>query len=85
MYGAEVDCVDHTLGEEFKPPSNFIEIKTQQELKDKNKKTNFRKYKLSKWWAQCYLAGIPRVMAAFRDDRGFVQELIRTLFPPTHL
>ena len=47
MYGAEVDCVDHTLGEEFQPPSNFIEIKTQQELKDKNKKTNFRKYKLS--------------------------------------
>jgi len=75
MYGAEIDCVDHTLGEEFPPPSNFIEIKTQQELKDKNKKTNFRKYKLSKWWAQCYLAGIPRVMAAFRDDRGFVQQL----------
>ena len=39
------------------------------------KKSNFRKYKLSKWWAQCYLAGIPRVMAAFRDNRGYVTNL----------
>ena len=61
MYGAEVDCIDHTMGEEFKPPANFIEIKTQQELRDKNKKSNFRKYKLSKWWAQSYLAGNLRI------------------------
>lgn len=58
MYGAEVDCVDHTMDEEYKPPANYIEIKTQQELRDKNKKSNFRKYKLSKWWAQSYLAGL---------------------------
>ena len=70
-----MDCIDHTLGPEFQPPANFIEIKTQNELRDKNKKANFRKYKLSKWWAQSYLAGIPRVMTAFRDERGFVNNL----------
>ena len=76
MYGAEIDCVDHTLDpKQYAPPGNFIEIKTQQELRDKNHKSNFRKYKLSKWWAQCYLAGIPRVMAAFRDNRGNVTNL----------
>jgi len=76
MYGAEVDCVDHTLDpEKYPSPSNFIEIKTQRELKDKQRKEVFRKYKLSKWWAQSFLAGIPRVMTAFRDDRGFVTNL----------
>jgi len=44
-------------------------------LKDKQRKEVFRKYKLSKWWAQSFLAGIPRVMTAFRDDRGFVTNL----------
>ena len=39
LYGAEVDCVDHTLDEkEYPQPGNFIEIKTQQELRDKNHK-----------------------------------------------
>jgi len=84
LYGAEVDCIDHTMAEEYKPPANFIEIKTQSELRDKNRKSNFRKYKLSKWWAQSYLAGIPRVMTAFRDDRGFVNllEVIETQAMP---
>lgn len=73
LYGAEVDCVDPTT--EYPSPANYVEIKTQEMLKDKIKKTNFRKFKLCKWWAQSYLAGIPRVMTGFRDYRGYVTNL----------
>ena len=72
MYGAEVDCVDHTLGKEFQPPDNFVEIKTTHWYA--------RNRKLQKWWCQSHLAGIPRILAAYRDNDGFVNsaEIIET-------
>ena len=31
------------------------------------------RFKLVKWWAQSYLAGIPRIICGFRDDDGVVR------------
>ena len=33
------------------------------------------RYKLIKWWAQSYLAGVPKVICGFRDHTGCVRKL----------
>jgi len=44
----------------------------------------FNRHKLLKFWAQSFLAGVPKVVVGFRDDNGFVRSLetFDTLFMP---
>ena len=90
VIGAEVDCCviensGHLKGEEtqrlsdksssLKPPSNYVELKTSRILERPNQRRNFAKFKLRKFWAQSFLAGIPKVVCGFRDDDGVVREI----------
>lgn len=45
---------------------------------------NFANFKLIKYWAQSYLAGVPTIICGMRDDNGFVRKLetYRTLEIP---
>ena len=68
LYGAEVDCVDHTLETaHFPPPENFVEIKASVRFT--------LKHKLQQWWAQSFLVGIPRVLVACHEGDGIVDTL----------
>lgn len=35
---------------------------------------SFQRHKLLKTWAQSYLAGVPRIIFGFRNDKGLIQE-----------
>lgn len=37
--------------------------------------TDFRARKYAKWWSQCYLTGIERILLGFRDDSGVVRRI----------
>ena len=70
IIGAEVDCaIDH---QSFKPPSSYIELKTNRHFKNNYQEQNFWKFKALKWWSQSFLNGIPSIVCGFRDDRGYV-------------
>ena len=35
----------------------------------------FSARKYAKWWSQCYLTGIERILLGFRDDYGIVRQM----------
>ena len=37
---------------------------------------SFARYKIIKWWCQCFLVGIPVVICGFRDDDGIVTRIM---------
>ena len=57
------------------PPDNYIELKTSRHNDNPTQNWSFGNYKLIKWWAQSFLAGIPDVICGFRNDDGVVEEL----------
>lgn len=67
IMGAEMDCFDE--GREGK--RQYIELKTSREL-DSRTRERFYKDKLLKFWIQSFLAGVPKIVCAFRDDNGYV-------------
>ena len=77
VMGAEVDCCLKSFRDKpsFKPPKNYIELKTTRIMQYYKQKQNFARYKLLKFWAQSFLAGLPRVIVGERDDDGVVLEL----------
>ena len=56
-------------------PANYIELKTSVQPHHHNQHFTFKRYKLIKWWAQSYLAGVPKIICGYRDHNGFVKEL----------
>lgn len=72
VFGAEVDCCAKAEGD---APANYIELKTSIQPHHHNQHYNFKRYKLIKWWAQSYLAGVPKIICGFRDHHGQVREL----------
>jgi len=76
VYAAEVDGVDPG---KYRPPhahlTAFVELKTSKEIVTERDRTKLQKFKLQKWWSQCFLVGIPRVVCGFRDDQGTVTSL----------
>ncbi|XP_071964149.1 decapping and exoribonuclease protein-like [Antedon mediterranea] len=76
MYSGEVDCCTDV---QLQPPSNYVELKTYKVFDPTDEKENnkFKRYKLSRWWAQSYLLGIPTIMVGFRNEKGIVQNVER--------
>ncbi|KAF9972695.1 Dom-3 Z [Actinomortierella ambigua] len=76
ILGAEVDC---TLHRKRPPPANplddYVELKTSRVIGTEREQTSYEKFKLLKFWAQSYLAGVPTIVVGFRDDDGIVREL----------
>lgn len=72
VFGAEVDCCAKENGD---APANYIELKTSVQPHHHNQHFTFKRYKLIKWWAQSYLAGVPKIICGYRDHNGFVKEL----------
>nr|XP_047135785.1 decapping and exoribonuclease protein-like isoform X2 [Hydra vulgaris] len=71
--GAEVDCC--IKEDKSKSPSNYIELKTTRIMNNYRQNENFARYKLLKFWAQSFLAGIPKIVVGMRDDEGIVKEI----------
>jgi hypothetical protein len=46
------------------------ELKTNKLLNTEKDIVSFERYKLIKFWAQAFIAGIPRVVVGYRDDDG---------------
>eukprot|EP00300_Choanocystis_sp_HF-7_P013502 c18323_g1_i1.p1 GENE.c18323_g1_i1~~c18323_g1_i1.p1 ORF type:complete len:327 (-),score=42.47 c18323_g1_i1:294-1274(-) len=63
LLGAEVDGMDEK--------GCMVELKTSQ--RPKNMET-FGKFKYSKWWAQSYLAGIPKIICGWMNE-GTLEEI----------
>ncbi|XP_013781149.2 decapping and exoribonuclease protein-like [Limulus polyphemus] len=80
VYGAEVDGLDSVSQKSDKSCKcsslqHFVELKTSRKISHPKQERNFFRYKLLKWWAQSFLAGIPRVICGFRNDNGIVEKL----------
>ena len=68
VLGCEIDSIDPNS--KLPRPQNFVEIKTQRIITDQRGGENFRRNKLYKWWAQSFLGSVPRILVAFRNDKG---------------
>lgn len=75
VFGAETDCTVKNNSKNTNPSSNYIELKTSRIIENERMQWSFERFKLLKWWAQSFLAGIPRVVCGFRDDDGIVKKL----------
>ncbi|XP_063829151.1 decapping nuclease DXO homolog [Ostrinia nubilalis] len=88
LYGAQIDGLLAT--DKVPPPpdtndfqtnlnylrsNQYIELKTNREIRTPNQEQNFKKYKLLRCWCQCYLAGLKGLLVGFRDDKGIVRRL----------
>ena len=73
LIGAEVDCCLKDSKE--RSPQNYIELKTTRIMHHYKQRQNFARYKLLKFWAQSFLAGLPKIVVGLRDDDGVVREL----------
>lgn len=68
IFGAEVDGLDDDA-------STYIELKTCRILKEPSHFSTFYQQKLMSFWAQSFLAGIPKILVGFRSDRGIVKSI----------
>ena len=68
IFGAEVDGVDSD-------GRTYIELKTNRILKEPAHFQSFYQQKLISYWAQCFLAGIKKVLVGFRNDLGVVKRM----------
>eukprot|EP00123_Amoebidium_parasiticum_P008994 comp19141_c0_seq1/m.21798 comp19141_c0_seq1/g.21798 ORF comp19141_c0_seq1/g.21798 comp19141_c0_seq1/m.21798 type:complete len:414 (-) comp19141_c0_seq1:255-1496(-) len=68
LMAAEVDCImPNTRDREY------VELKTSKTIYSNRDTYSFERFKLLKFWAQSFLAGIPHIVVGFRDDNGIVQ------------
>ncbi|KAJ1951275.1 decapping endonuclease targeting mRNA [Linderina macrospora] len=74
ILGAEVDCIDREKPAEF-PNRYYRELKTCGLLDSQRKVETFERFKLLKFWAQSFIAGIPTVTVGFRGDDGILQSI----------
>lgn len=68
LFGAEVDGLDSD-------GKSYVELKTCRILKDPAQYNTFYQQKLMSFWAQSFLAGIPKILVGFRSDRGIVRSI----------
>ncbi|KAI5070847.1 hypothetical protein GOP47_0015190 [Adiantum capillus-veneris] len=75
IMGAEIDCYDGMRDGK----RQYIELKTSREL-DSRTVERFQRDKLLKFWIQSFLAGVSKIVCAFRDDNGYIMrtEIMRT-------
>ncbi|KAJ1855700.1 decapping endonuclease targeting mRNA [Coemansia sp. RSA 2703] len=77
--GAEIDCIDGPKPDHH-PSRLYRELKTAQILDTPRKRESFDRFKLLKFWAQSFIAGIPQVTVGYRDSDGVLRQVedIRT-------
>lgn len=68
IFGAEVDGLDAN-------GNSYVELKTSRILKDQAQYASFYQNKLMSFWAQSFLAGIPKILIGFRSDRGLIKSI----------
>ncbi|KAJ3304602.1 Dom-3 Z [Kappamyces sp. JEL0829] len=74
VLGGEVDCIlREPANDDFQ--KEYLEIKTNRVITGARQHQNFVRFKLLKTWAQSFLAGVGKVLFAFRDDAGVIQDL----------
>ncbi|PVU88880.1 hypothetical protein BB559_005331 [Furculomyces boomerangus] len=66
IMGAEIDCIEGERPDSH-PNRKYVELKTSKEINNERDKRSFERYKLLKYWAQSYLAGISKIFVGFRD------------------
>ena len=74
-YGAEMDCICDASKAPDPELSDFCEIKTTRSTDNQRQWDNLVRFKMFKWWAQCYLIGTPSVVCGYRDDNLIVREI----------
>ncbi|KAL7753456.1 decapping endonuclease targeting mRNA [Sorochytrium milnesiophthora] len=74
VLGAEVDCTLDAEQQPGKETRGYIELKTSRVIENERQQMSFDR-KLLKFWAQSFLAGIPKVIVGFRDDDGMLLRL----------
>jgi RAT1-interacting protein len=82
----EVDCFDPaTKAKPGMENASYVELKvTKQQTTDRDV-SSFERFKLLKWYCQSFIAGVPRIVCGFRDDRGTLhntQTFNTTEIPP---
>ncbi|TPX31939.1 hypothetical protein SmJEL517_g04849 [Synchytrium microbalum] len=75
LLGGEVDCMMSPEKPTQSPQTVYAELKTSRIITDFRGKTSFHRHKLMKIWLQSFLAGVPVVLCAFRDDNGLVKSV----------
>ena len=74
VFGAEVDCGTLKDGR-VKGPDSYVELKTTRIIDNPRQARNFANFKLIKFWAQSFLAGVSKVVCGMRDDNGIVRKI----------
>ena len=74
LFGAEVDCCSLKNGKVI-PSESYVELKTSRIMDSPRLYRNFANFKLLKYWAQSYLAGVPTIVCGLRDDNGIVRKI----------
>ncbi|XP_023338933.1 decapping and exoribonuclease protein isoform X2 [Eurytemora carolleeae] len=77
LFGAEMDGYKaqdkQSIGKLV--PNRFVEFKTSRRVENERQDRTLRKFKMIKWWAQCFLVGIEEVVVGWRDDAGIVEQV----------
>ncbi|XP_071445958.1 decapping and exoribonuclease protein-like isoform X2 [Hetaerina americana] len=56
--------------------AEFVELKTSADASTNNREwQKIRRFKSRKWWAQCQLVGIDKLICGYRDEEGIVRKL----------
>lgn len=78
LYAAELDGIcseqiikDTIVGKKCK----LVELKTIHQRLVSNKGNLRNEFKKLLWWAQCYPAGIKKVICGCKDKNGFITEI----------
>ncbi|RKP04936.1 RAI1 like PD-XK nuclease-domain-containing protein, partial [Thamnocephalis sphaerospora] len=74
IMGAEVDCTAEEKRAD-RPMAGYVELKTSRALHTERDHYFFARNKMLKFWAQSFLASVPKVIVGFRDDRGYVRSV----------
>lgn len=72
LLAAEIDCVSSLPSSSQTHQQKYVELKTHRVITNDRQQRSFVKFKLLKTWAQCYLAGVPKVMFGYRSDGGSI-------------
>ncbi|KAI5634796.1 RAI1 like PD-(D/E)XK nuclease domain-containing protein [Phthorimaea operculella] len=89
LYAAQIDGLLATEGNVADPPTNadyetvlnylrnhkYVELKTNKEIYNRRQEESFKRRKMLRCWAQCYLAGLHGLLVGYRNNSGIVQRL----------
>ncbi|KAL1482036.1 hypothetical protein MTO96_015122 [Rhipicephalus appendiculatus] len=72
VLGAQVKAVDPSVECEPGSTTGYVEFKLTRFRDDSmdGLSDTFKRHVMLAWWAQCRLAGVPRALCGFRNDRG---------------